>query len=104
MSSQTTRLNPEEFYGLRVRIVLLLLQYGPMTKSALVRELGSNAKFLRRHLAWLVGNGIVKTFGSVVTLYEVNEEHPLVKWVVGFINKPACEKSLEPTNVLANAY
>jgi DNA-binding Lrp family transcriptional regulator len=86
------RVNLEEFYGLRVRIVLTLLQYGPMTQSALVRELGTNAKFLRRHLAWLVKNGIVKTFGSVVTFYEVNTEHPLIKWVVDFTNKPACEK------------
>jgi DNA-binding Lrp family transcriptional regulator len=92
MPNQTTRLNPEEFYGLRVRIVLTLLQYGPMTQSALVRELGTNAKLLRRHLAWLVENGIVKTFGSVVTLYEVNTEHPLIKWVVGFTNKLAYEK------------
>jgi len=95
----------EEFYGLRVRIVLTLLQYGPMTQSALVRELGTNAKFLRKHLAWLVSNGILKTFGSVATFYEANEEHPLTKWVVDFINKFAYGKTLEPNaNLLTNAY
>jgi DNA-binding Lrp family transcriptional regulator len=81
-----SQVSPEEFYGLRVRIVLELLRNGPMTQSALVRELGTNAKFLRRHLNWLVRNGIVKAFGSVATLYEVNTEHPLIKWVVGLIN------------------
>ena len=86
-------MNLEDFHGLRVRIVLRLLQNGPMTQSALVRELGTNAKFLRRHLDWLVESGIVKTFGSVATLYEVNTEHPLIKWVVGFTNKLAFEKT-----------
>jgi len=87
-----SQVSPEEFYGLRVRIVLELLRNGPMTQSALVRELGTNAVVLKKHLNWLVRNGIVKAFGSVVTLYEVNTEHPLTKWVVDFTNKLVYEK------------
>ena len=87
-----SQVSPEEFYGLRVKIVLELIHNGPMTQSALVRELGTNAVVLKKHLNWLVRNGIVKTFGSVATLYEVNTEHPLIKWVVDFTNKLAYEK------------
>jgi DNA-binding Lrp family transcriptional regulator len=78
-------MNLEDFNGLRVRIVLELLRNGPMTQTALVRELGTNAVVLKRHMDWLVGSGIVKTYGSVVTLYEVNTEHPLIKWLVGLL-------------------
>jgi len=82
---------------LRVKIVLELLRNGPMTQTALVRELGTNAKVLKRHLGWLVESGIVKTFGSVVTLYEVNTEHPLIKWVVGLINPQGSTKPYATT-------
>jgi len=86
-----SQVSPEEFFGLRVKIVLELLRNGPMTQTALVRELGTNAVVLKKHLNWLVRNGIVKTYGSVATLYEVNTEHPLIKWVVDFTNKLAYE-------------
>jgi DNA-binding Lrp family transcriptional regulator len=85
-------MNLEEFYGLRAKIVLALIRNGPMTQTALARELGTNAIVIKKHLNWLVRNGIVKTFGSVATLYEVNTEHPLVKWVVGLINPQGSTK------------
>jgi predicted transcriptional regulator len=85
-------MNLEDFNGLRVKVVLELLRNGPMTQTALVRELGTNAVVLKKHLNWLVRNGIVKTYGSVAMLYEVNTEHPLIKWVVDFTNKLAYEK------------
>ena len=78
---------------MRVKVVLELLRNGPMTQTALVRELGTNAVVLKKHLDWLVRNNIVKTYGSVATLYEVNTEHPLIKWVVDFTNKLAYEKT-----------
>jgi predicted ArsR family transcriptional regulator len=86
-------MNLEDFHGLRVKVVLELLRNGPMTQTALVRELGTNAVVLKKHLDWLVRNNIVKTYGSVATLYEVNTEHPLIKWVVDFTNKLAYEKT-----------
>jgi predicted ArsR family transcriptional regulator len=87
-----SQVNLEDFNGLRVKVVLELLRNGPMTQTALVRELGTNAKVLKRHMDWLVRNGIVKTYGSVATLYEANAKHPLIKWVVDFTNKLAYEK------------
>ncbi|MDT7970795.1 MAG: winged helix-turn-helix domain-containing protein [Vulcanisaeta sp.] len=85
-------MNLEDFNGLRVKVVLELIHNGPMTQTALVRELGTNAVVLKKHLNWLVRNGIVKTYGSVATLYEVNTEHPLIKWVVGLINPQGSTK------------
>jgi len=92
-----SQVSPEDFYGLRVKIVLELLRNGPMTQSALVRELGTNAVVLKKHLDWLVRNGIVKTYGSIATLYDVNAEHPLIKWVVGLINPQGSTKPYATT-------
>jgi len=64
---------------LRVRIVLALLRNGPMTQSALARELNANVKALKRHLAWLVENGVVNTYGTLYTTYEPNPNHPITK-------------------------
>jgi predicted transcriptional regulator len=92
-----SQVNLEDFNGLRVKVVLELIRNGPMTQTALVRELGTNAVVLKKHLNWLVRNGIVKTFGSVATLYEVNTEHPLIKWVVGLINPQGSTKPYATT-------
>jgi DNA-binding Lrp family transcriptional regulator len=72
-------MNIEEFFGLRVRVVLVLLRNGPMTQTALARELNATAKVLKRHLAWLVENGIVKAYGTLYTIYEPNPNHPITK-------------------------
>ncbi len=72
-------MNIEEFFGLRVRIVLLLLREGPMTKTAMARALRTNVRTLKRHLDWLVSNGIVNAYGSVYTIYEPNPNHPITK-------------------------
>jgi DNA-binding HxlR family transcriptional regulator len=50
-----------------------------MTQSALVRELGTNTRVLKRHLNWLVSNGIVIRHGSTTTIYEPNPNHPITK-------------------------
>jgi len=73
--------NLEEFFGLRVRIVLALVRNGAMTQSALVRELGTNHRVLRRHLNWLVSNGVVNAYGSSITIYEPNPTHPIIKTI-----------------------
>jgi predicted transcriptional regulator len=72
-------MNVEEFFGLRVRVVLVLLRNGPMTQSALARELKTNVRVLKRHLTWLVENGIVIKHGSLYTTYEPNPNHPITK-------------------------
>ena len=77
-------MNLEEFSGLRVRIVLALLRNGPMTQSALARELNANVKALKRHLAWLVSNGVVNTYGN--TTYEPNPNHPITKTLQELLN------------------
>jgi len=64
---------------LRVRVVLALLRNGPMTQTALSRELKAKTKALRRHLDWLVSNGIVIKYGSTITIYEPNPNHPITK-------------------------
>ena len=64
---------------MRVRVVLVLLRKGAMTQSALVRELGTNVRTLRRHLNWLVSNGIVVRHGTLYTIYEPNPNHPITK-------------------------
>jgi len=64
---------------LRVRVVLALLRNGPMTQTALSRELKAKTKALRRHLDWLVSNGIVIKHGSTITIYEPNPNHPITK-------------------------
>ena len=69
----------EEFFGLRVRVVLALLRNGPMTKTALARTLRTNVRTLKRHLNWLVENGIVNAYGSIITIYEPNYDHPITK-------------------------
>jgi predicted transcriptional regulator len=73
--------NVEEFFGLRVRVVLALLRNGPMTQTALARELNANARTLKRHLNWLVENGIVIKYGSTTTIYEPNTNHPITKTI-----------------------
>jgi DNA-binding Lrp family transcriptional regulator len=73
--------NIEEFFGVRVRVVLALLRNGPMTQTALARELNANAKALKRHLTWLVENGIVKAYGTLYTTYEPNPNHPITKTI-----------------------
>ena len=70
-------MNLEEFFGLRVRIVLVLLRNGPMTQTALARELNANVRELKRRLAWLVSNGIINAYGN--TTYETNPNHPITK-------------------------
>jgi predicted ArsR family transcriptional regulator len=72
-------MNLEEFFGLRVRIVLVLLRDGPMTQTALARKLKANVRTLRRHLTWLVSNGIVVKYGTLYTIYETNPNHPITK-------------------------
>jgi Bacterial regulatory protein, arsR family. len=72
-------MNIEEFFGVRVRIVLVLLREGAMTQTALARELKVKTKVLRRHLNWLVSNGIVIKYGSTITIYEPNYDHPITK-------------------------
>ena len=74
-------MNIEEFFGLRVRVVLVLLRNGPMTQTALSRELKVNARVLKRHLTWLVENGIVIKYGSTTTIYEPNTNHPITKTI-----------------------
>ena len=64
---------------MRVRVVLVLLREGAMTKTALARALRTNVRTLKRHLDWLVSNGIVKAYGSVYTIYEPNPNHPITK-------------------------
>ena len=64
---------------MRVRVVLALLRNGPMTQTALSRELKVKTKVLRRHLMWLVENGIVNAYGSSATIYEPNPNHPITK-------------------------
>jgi Bacterial regulatory protein, arsR family. len=71
--------NLEEFFGLRVRIVLALIRNGAMTQSALVRELNANVKALKRHLKWLVSNGVINAYGTLYTTYEPNYDHPITK-------------------------
>ncbi len=68
-----------EFYGMRVRIVLVLLREGAMTQTALARELKTNTRVLKRHLQWLVENGIVNAYGTLYTIYEPNPNHPITK-------------------------
>ena len=79
-------MNIEEFFGVRVRIVLALLRNGPMTQTALSRELKVNARTLKRHLTWLVSNGIVKAYGSSITIYEPNPNHPITKTMQQLLN------------------
>jgi predicted ArsR family transcriptional regulator len=69
----------EEFFGVRVRIVLALLRRGAMTQTALARELNAKTKALKRHLSWLVENGVVNAYGSTTTIYEPNPNHPITK-------------------------
>ena len=64
---------------MRVRIVLVLLRNGPMTQTALARELKVKTRVLRRHLDWLVENGIVNAYGTPYTIYEPNPNHPITK-------------------------
>jgi len=71
---------------LRVRVVLVLLRDGPMTQSALVRELRTNTRVLKRHLTWLVSNGIVKAYGTLYTTYEPNPNHPIIKTMQLLLN------------------
>jgi len=71
--------NLEEFFGVRVRIVLALIRNGPMTQSALSRELKTNHRVLKKHLEWLVSNGIVNAYGTPYTIYEPNPNHPITK-------------------------
>ncbi len=68
-----------EFYGMRVRIALVLLREGAMTQTALTRELKTNTRVLKRHLRWLVENGIVIKHGTLYTIYEPNPNHPITK-------------------------
>jgi predicted ArsR family transcriptional regulator len=75
-----------EFFGVRVRIVLVLLRKGAMTQSALARELGTNHRVLRRHLNWLVSNGIVIKYGTPYTIYEPNPNHPITKTLQELLN------------------
>ena len=79
-------MNIEEFFGLRVRVVLVLLRNGPMTQTALARELNAKTKVLRRHLDWLVENGIVIKYGSTTTIYEPNTNHPITKTLQELLN------------------
>ena len=72
-------MNVEEFFGVRVRVVLVLLRNGPMTQTALARELKVKTRVLRRHLDWLVENGIVNAYGTLYTIYEPNPNHPIIK-------------------------
>jgi DNA-binding Lrp family transcriptional regulator len=76
----------EEFFGVRVRVVLALLRSGPMTQTALARELKVNARVLKMHLAWLVSNGIVKAYGTLYTIYEPNYDHPITKTLQELLN------------------
>ena len=64
---------------MRVRVVLALLRNGPMTQTALARELNAKTRVLKRHLTWLVSNGIVKAYGTLYTIYEPNPNHPITK-------------------------
>ena len=64
---------------MRVRIVLALLRKGAMTQTALARELKTNVRVLKKHLMWLVENGIVIKYGSSTTIYEPNPNHPITK-------------------------
>ena len=64
---------------MRVRVVLALLRNGPMTQTALSRELKAKTKALKMHLNWLVSNGIVKAYGTLYTIYEPNYDHPITK-------------------------
>ena len=70
-----------EFFGVRVRIVLALIRNEAMTQTALARELRTNHKVLRRHLNWLVSNGVVNAYGSSITIYEPNLTHPIIKTI-----------------------
>jgi predicted transcriptional regulator len=79
-------MNIEEFFGVRVRVVLALLRNGPMTQTALSRELKVNARTLKRHLNWLVENGIVIKYGSTTTIYEPNTNHPITKTLQELLN------------------
>jgi len=79
-------MNIEEFFGVRVRVVLALLRNGPMTQTALARELNANARTLKRHLNWLVSNGIVIKYGSTITIYEPNPNHPITKTLQELLN------------------
>jgi len=72
-------MNIEEFFGVRVRVVLALLRNGPMTQTALARELNANTRTLKRHLNWLMENGIVIKHGTLYTIYEPNPNHPITK-------------------------
>jgi hypothetical protein len=63
-----------------------LLRNGPMTQTALVRELNAKTKALRRHLNWLVSNGIVIKHGSTITIYEPNPNHPITKTLQELLN------------------
>jgi predicted transcriptional regulator len=76
----------EEFFGVRVRIVLALLRRGAMTQTALARELKTNARVLKRHLSWLVSNGVVNAYGSTTTIYEPNPNHPITKTLQQLLN------------------
>ena len=64
---------------MRVRIVLVLLREGAMTQTALARELNAKTRVLKRHLTWLVENGIVNAYGTLYTIYEPNPNHPITK-------------------------
>jgi len=79
-------MNLEEFFGLRVRIVLVLLRNGPMTQTALARELNANVKALKRHLKWLVSNGVINAYGTLHTTYEPNPNHPITKTLQELLN------------------
>jgi predicted transcriptional regulator len=70
-----------EFFGLRVRVVLALLRNGPMTQTALSKELKAKTRVLKRHLNWLVENGIVIKHGTLYTTYEPNPNHPITKTI-----------------------
>jgi hypothetical protein len=50
-----------------------------MTQSALARELKTNVRVLKKHLMWLVENGIVIKYGSSIKIYEPNPNHPIIK-------------------------
>jgi len=71
---------------LRVRAVLALLRNGPMTQTALSRELNAKTRVLKRHLDWLVSNGIVVKYGSTITIYEPNPNHPITKTLQELLN------------------
>lgn len=61
----------------RVKIIKIIIKYGETNITRIVRESSLNHKTVKKHLEFLVKNGLIheKTYGRV-KLYSINYKNP----------------------------